>query len=865
MTLGSKLIVGAKQGQAFPALDIAASGGAPPYTYSLAAGTLPAGVTLGALNGKVSGAATARGRFSDIVLRTTDATSAVSDLDPFTVVVSAEVASIAPSAFYNGTPGSGFNGSPPTDPTRTTAKPWAVPMWVDGITIDRNTVIGADCGAGSLPGVLDGVSEVIFHFEGTSVSVTAEEFHHYVDVNGKPNWTFGHQIEVDYDAWLTSGVPLGRAHMYIEAVPNDPSMQNRVAGPFVIAAVAGHQAAPWGGPAIYDKVLELNPNSPASIGVRYPTVKAALEYLLANGFVRGLLHATVTANYPLDRVATPFNTATAFTTIAASPGVIMTLTHGAQAAADPRFDGLRFMGQNVVWDTALMSSTFGASYVCQSASTCSLWMDGITVTTSTPVGGTGAGANALKNGRPAQGFYLTVTTAPQTTITRWYMTDATVTNVSSFGVAQMKLVRGCTISHCGGSGMESLGGAAGALQRRDGCAHNCTIDSIGGYWADLRTYKDAFTLSYSGAAERVAFAKVGVNKAGGSFDGLQAFTASMSGNVITVTSLTTSTVLSVGQRIWLPGETAPQTITALGTGTGGTGTYTVSGPGKTIASNANFWATMVSSAIVSGVSNSTLIPALVSDMQANWPGWAVTNLDTSGRAAMYLSTTSIAPSAAIPPTDTTGATATLKSILDEHSDCVVLGASSTIENVGFRFITAKNIVQSASLSWGAGATLISVGYRNCSFQDVSTTAPAPNNTPQPTYLQSSIRGVVWKWLTLHGAPGAFGKGGGSGTPAFNADAYCRISYSAIEGLGYGTTVVPRPDPNQQIQYSSVRMGNATTLTDLGATNCITQNNAPATSLFVDPANNDLTPLAPLTLSDGNVAGRYRFDGSENGT
>jgi hypothetical protein len=52
------------------------------------------------------------------------------------------------------------------------------------------------------------------------------------------------------------------------------------------------------------------------------------------------------------------------------------------------------------------------------------------------------------------------------------------------------------------------------------------------------------------------------------------FVGSISGNVLTVTSVT-SGALAIGQAIYTVGITIPTVITALGTGTGGTGTYTL--------------------------------------------------------------------------------------------------------------------------------------------------------------------------------------------------------------------------------------------------------------------------------------------------
>lgn len=62
------------------------------------------------------------------------------------------------------------------------------------------------------------------------------------------------------------------------------------------------------------------------------------------------------------------------------------------------------------------------------------------------------------------------------------------------------------------------------------------------------------------------------------------FTASMSGASLIVTNVASGTLV-VGMGISGPGVTPGTTITALGTGTGGVGTYTIS-PSQTVASEA---------------------------------------------------------------------------------------------------------------------------------------------------------------------------------------------------------------------------------------------------------------------------------------
>ncbi|MBU6151501.1 MAG: hypothetical protein KGR25_08625, partial [Chloroflexi bacterium] len=73
-----------------------------------------------------------------------------------------------------------------------------------------------------------------------------------------------------------------------------------------------------------------------------------------------------------------------------------------------------------------------------------------------------------------------------------------------------------------------------------------------------------------------------------------AFTGTISSTTLTVSAVTSGTI-AVGQTITGTGVTANTVITALGTGTGGTGTYTVSPPPQTVST-----ATQISASVASG-------------------------------------------------------------------------------------------------------------------------------------------------------------------------------------------------------------------------------------------------------------------------
>jgi len=74
-------------GSSYAGFSVAASGGTPPYSYGLAAGHLPAGITLDPATGVVAGtpAFESAGAYPNIVIRAIDALGAIGKLAPFTL------------------------------------------------------------------------------------------------------------------------------------------------------------------------------------------------------------------------------------------------------------------------------------------------------------------------------------------------------------------------------------------------------------------------------------------------------------------------------------------------------------------------------------------------------------------------------------------------------------------------------------------------------------------------------------------------------------------------------------------------------------------------------------------------------------
>lgn len=84
---GAPVLTG-QDGVAYAGFTVSASGGVPPYTYSLV-GTWPAGITVDADTGEVSGTPSEDGSFASLSVRATDDDSATADLPTFTLVIAA--------------------------------------------------------------------------------------------------------------------------------------------------------------------------------------------------------------------------------------------------------------------------------------------------------------------------------------------------------------------------------------------------------------------------------------------------------------------------------------------------------------------------------------------------------------------------------------------------------------------------------------------------------------------------------------------------------------------------------------------------------------------------------------------------------
>ena len=255
-----------------------------------------------------------------------------------------QIATIQPSAQWDGTAGSGFS-SVPSDPPRTTAKP-AMQMLVPPLQRYTETIIvGVLAMANEGGSMFDnlGLEKVRVHFEGTVHDIGQPRLQSLIDANGQTRAYFGWWIELEHN-----GVS-GEAQLYFEAVPRDLTMQSRVMGPYGF----------FPAPQLYDFEVEVAPSKSVIANQRYQSIKDAAESLRVQGADHG--HITITESGTFD--LTPVNGAysgSGYCTIDATQPVTLAKSSyvaGSGSATTNglmrlRYDGLWLRGSNITIDTA---------------------------------------------------------------------------------------------------------------------------------------------------------------------------------------------------------------------------------------------------------------------------------------------------------------------------------------------------------------------------------------------------------------------------------------------------------------------------------------------------------------------------------
>jgi hypothetical protein len=156
---------------AYTGFTVAASGGKPPYSYSVTAGELPAGITLGASTGVVSGTPTEVVSETGIVITARDETGATASLAAFGIDVAGalEISGTPVTTATQGAPYAGFevSASGGSGPYVFSIASGALPA---GITLDPTT--GEVSGSATTVGDVTGIVIEVADFAGATAQLS---------------------------------------------------------------------------------------------------------------------------------------------------------------------------------------------------------------------------------------------------------------------------------------------------------------------------------------------------------------------------------------------------------------------------------------------------------------------------------------------------------------------------------------------------------------------------------------------------------------------------------------------------------------------------------------------------------------------
>lgn len=327
---------------------------------------------------------------------------------------------VTPGSAWNGTVGTGFSGSPPVDPTRTTAKPSIRPLMPPMLWFTDYQIVGVAAGANNLGDLSNmGLEKVIVHYEGRQVEILQPSFYSYQDVNGKTRSAFG------WWAVLVNTASYGHAQVYFEAVPKDATMQRRVIGPYQYSPQA----------AKHDITLTIAPSLSEVVGSRYQNFKNAATYLRAQGKLNPLLVYSEAGSQIMEGPASAYNPANGRVTIQATAAV--SLVKAVSATTLRLVTPLHIRGSNITLDFA------GANeFYCEDAQTQQHVLEGCNITDSAPFP-----SLIGREIRTSSALFRAMGTAPN--LNGPWVIDCNVSNLGN-ALCRVNLARGNTITNCYG-------------------------------------------------------------------------------------------------------------------------------------------------------------------------------------------------------------------------------------------------------------------------------------------------------------------------------------------------------------------------------------------------------------------------------
>lgn len=855
------------------------TGGFGAKTFTLQAGTLPAGLALNSTNGAISGTPTGVGVSSGIVIRVTDS-SGFADLLSFSIVVTSagSMPTIVPSAGW-AAGGDGWGGAyaaKPIDPLRLTAKPTLLPQFPQFQTLGGDFVIGFACHA-------KGGRSVDILVSGTRVAAAFLKWD-YVDVNGASKSRYGWFARLDHAATLA--MRTGTIEVIAEATATDGTMQKRVSETQILHIRSAAN--------IYDIELTLD-RSQASSGSRYQTIAAALDACVQGTKIRPHIVFKVSGDYPLGSTSVGLGVATTWATFECDAGVTVNITAPDitnSAASSPRclrpsYDGLCFRGQRIVFDTDKFQIVYPGD-----ESNWAWWWDGATITKSGngPAGsGATAGQNGLSFGQPAELWVRTGKGGAANRLKCMWATDAilidnpegfysfsgvvgcTMSGVSGDLLQNSKLVSNCEVSNFTSAAQRvetnvlKIFGPAGSTVSKAGFAYplllkvsGSTVKTINCVSADPRgvPYNPVWTTPQDVADAINAYgngwsATVQDNTRGA------AHLATL-GNGVGDKSIANVSAAGAGLQLMVAFDihsdalqhfpdnyaTDKVPVAARATGSGGNSiTLAKTGTATTISG-----ATLSGGAAgvnASGYIQLTKVPADGDTVTVNGAAYTWKLSPTLSTHIQITGTPGTLPGAPDYAVNDIGwCLIALTGVLD--ADANIVGSKSEellLENLIFEF---TKIADS-----GSTQMIFNEGnYRDYTIANLTIEGDASAFVSQMSGKHSHF----WiSHLTLDKQT-LFIR-----TPDFIADAYCGVTLSALENFGWMNAAAAN-FPFDRCHIRKLSSAPSGTFT-----NCGFGANAAQTTLFNGPAANDYSPIAngPLKMSDGNYAGDLLPNGARN--
>ena len=401
---------------------------------------------------------------------------------------------LSPSEQWSGQAGTGFAAAP-VDPVRTTAKPAMHLIVPPRQAFTENLLVGVYAGANDRGSLYDtmGLQRVVAHYEGSSQVIAAPGFRTFDDANGNAVTYFG------WWATLRNDGRTGLANLYFEAVPRDTQMQNRIIGPFVFLPSASQ----------YDHDLELAPSKPEIFGTRYASFKNALAYLRSVGAQHPRILVTEPFTGAMDSPTSPYSGAEGYCTIQATHPVIFAHTAATKGDMRPKYDRIRFCGENIVFDLRYISRyrpyaiggpQFDGVRFTNSAGRTELWNKG-----TRPVSHTASSEKGTSPWFTECAFDNTLDSAMQQSFVR----GCSFTSVAGDLASGCRLLLGCTIEDMDSSGWREEHDAMTVQYTGSGAVATLSLSN----------YADAASRTFTAKVDGAAVGQFTVSSASADFEG----------------------------------------------------------------------------------------------------------------------------------------------------------------------------------------------------------------------------------------------------------------------------------------------------------------------------------------------------------